>query len=114
MARAGRPLIEVLLDDLPSEGYNPAPMGRTLPKPDESPGSPIVGDRIRAARERAGLTQSAAAARHSGHVAVQYWSDVERGRRSPSLEWLWEAARAIGCNPHSLDERLASKRWPKA
>jgi transcriptional regulator with XRE-family HTH domain len=73
----------------------------------------LPGASIRAAREKAGLTQAAAAARMPNSVAVQYWSDVENGHRSPSLEWLWEAAKALGCNPHGLDERLASKRWPR-
>lgn len=99
------------LDPLPSPGYNTAPMGRTIQRPDE-PG-PAVGDRIRAAREKTGLSQGQAADRHVARPSAQYWSDVERGRRVPSLEWLWEAAKAIGCNPHSLDDRLASRRWPK-
>lgn len=72
-----------------------------------------VGERLRAARERAKMTQKAAADLTGAKVTVQYWSDVENGRRTPSLEWLWEAARALGCNPHTLDERLATKRWPK-
>ena len=76
--------------------------------PDPALDSPAA--RLKAARERAGLSQSAAAARMPGSVAVQYWSDVERGRRKPSLEWLWDAAGAIGCDPHELDSRLASNR----
>lgn len=66
-------------------------------------------DRLKAAREAAGLSQSQAAAKMPGRVTAQYWSDVERGRRAPSLEWLWEAARAVGCDPHGLDGRLASR-----
>lgn len=69
-----------------------------------------TGDRIRAARQQAGLTQAAAAARMPGAVSFQFWSDVENGRRHTSLEWLWEAAKALDCNPHDLDERLASRR----
>lgn len=101
----------VELDALPSPGYSPPGMSPPSTTPDPDPSSPAA--KLKAARERAGLSQSAAAARMPGSVAVQYWSDVERGRRRPSLEWLWDAARAVGCNPHSLDERLASKRWPK-
>lgn len=103
------------IDPLPSEGYNPPPMGRKIQRSEggDATGGPSIGDRIRAARDRAGFTQGQAAGRMPNNVTVQYWSDVENGRRTPSLEWLWEAARAIGCNPHSLDERLASKRWPK-
>lgn len=66
--------------------------------------------KIRAARDKAGLTQGQAAGRMPGSVAVQYWSDVERGRRTPSLEWLWHAAWALGCDPHSLDLRLQTNR----
>lgn len=98
------------LDALPSPGYYPPSMSPTPTTPDPAPDSPAA--KLRAAREKAGLSQSAAASRMPGSVAVQYWSDVERGRRSPSLEWLWDASRALGCNPHSLDVRLASKRWP--
>jgi transcriptional regulator with XRE-family HTH domain len=72
---------------------------------DDTPGA-----RLRAAREAAGLSQAAAAARMGGDVSAQYWSDVERGRRKPSLEWLWEAAQALGCDPHGLDERLQTSR----
>jgi transcriptional regulator with XRE-family HTH domain len=72
---------------------------------------PTPGDRLRSARIKAGLSQADAAARMPGKVTSQYWSDVENNRRRPSLEWLWEAARALGCNPHHLDERLASKRF---
>lgn len=67
-------------------------------------------DRLRAARQRARLTQAEAAARMPGKVAVQYWSDVENGRRNPSLEWLWDAAQALGCDPHGLDDRLQASR----
>lgn len=65
-----------------------------------------IGARLRSARIRAGLSQSEAAARLPRPVAVQYWSNVETGRRNPSLEWLWDAAAALGCDPHDLDGRL--------
>ncbi|HEU5116815.1 MAG TPA: helix-turn-helix transcriptional regulator, partial [Isosphaeraceae bacterium] len=103
------------LDTLPSPGYSLAgmspPKSKSAPTPDPDPSSPAA--KLRAARERAKLSQGEAASRMPGRVTIQYWSDVERGRRKPSLEWLYEAAKAIGCNPHSLDERLASRRWPK-
>lgn len=99
------------VDSLPPKGYNHAPMGRKLKPPAEGPGSEPtpIGERIRAARERANLTQGEAAARMPNSVKVQYWSDVERGRRTPSLEWLWEAAGALGCDPSKLDGRLARR-----
>jgi transcriptional regulator with XRE-family HTH domain len=69
-----------------------------------------AGRRLEVARLNAGLTQRDAAARMPGNVTPQYWSDIERGRRRPSLEWLWEAAAAIGCDPHDLDPRLQTNR----
>jgi DNA-binding transcriptional regulator YiaG len=81
----------------------------TLPGP---PPDSVAG-KIKAARDKAGLTQGQAAARMPGNVAVQYWSDVERARRTPSLEWLWNAAKAIGCDPHALDERLQANARAK-
>jgi transcriptional regulator with XRE-family HTH domain len=79
--------------------------------PDPAPDSPA--SRLRAARESARLSQAAAAAGMPGRVTIQYWSDVENGRRTPSLEWLWNAAKAIGCDPHALDERLQANARPK-
>lgn len=96
------------LDALPPAGYYPPGMS------DPPPDSPAA--RLRAARLKAGLAQLDAAAAMRSPVTIQYWSDVERGRRVPSLEWLWEAAQAIGCDPHALDERLQTnrgKRKPK-
>lgn len=102
------------LDRLPSQGYKPAPMGRTIKRPTDGPEpQPPIGERIKAARTKAGFTQAQAASRMIMKVAAAYWSDVENGHRKPSLEWVWEAAQALGVNPHSLDERLASKKWPK-
>jgi transcriptional regulator with XRE-family HTH domain len=63
------------------------------------------GERLRAARLAAGLTQAAAA--KSLGVTVQTYGDYERGRRNPTLDWLWAASRAIGCNPAEIDDRLA-------
>jgi DNA-binding XRE family transcriptional regulator len=74
----------------------------------------LQGMRLRTARMAGGLTQAESAQRMlNSKATAQYWSDVENGRRVPSLEWLWGAAQALGVNPHTLDERLASKRWPK-
>ena len=61
--------------------------------------------RLRAARDAAGLTQSALAARLG--LAPQYLSDLERGRRplSPRLA-LWIAS-TMGWAPGDLDPGLA-------
>ena len=69
-----------------------------------------VRPQLKSARLAAGLSQ-AAVARSLG-ITTQTYGDYERGRRNPTLDWLWEAARAIGCNPKSLDPRLASKVTP--
>jgi transcriptional regulator with XRE-family HTH domain len=90
------------LDLLLPPGYYPTMT--TEPPPDS------VAAKIRAARVKAGVTQAEAATRMPGSVGVPYWSDVERGRRAPSLEWLWEAAQALGCDPHWLDDRLQTNR----
>jgi transcriptional regulator with XRE-family HTH domain len=68
------------------------------------------GDRLRAARIAAGLTQAEAAARMPGKVSARRWSDMENGQRVPSLEWLWDAAMALGVDPSGLDERLAARK----
>lgn len=102
------------LDRLPSQGYKPTRMGRTIKRPKDGPEpQPPVGERIKAARTKAGFTQAQAAGRMVQRVTAAYWSDIENGRRKPSLEWLWEAAKALGVNPSKFDDRLASKRWPK-
>lgn len=64
--------------------------------------------RLRAARERAGLSTRDVAARLG--ISQPYYTRVETGGRKPSLDWLHEAARAIGCDPAELDPRLASDR----
>jgi len=66
-----------------------------------------LAERIRAARESAGLTQQQLAdAIGSGKMAV---SEAERGVRVPSLEWLHRAAVALKCRPSDLDPRLTDR-----
>lgn len=65
------------------------------------------GDRLRLARAAAGLSQASLAARLGCRAA--YVSDVERGRRTPTLDWLWEAADRMGANPRDLDSRLEDR-----
>jgi hypothetical protein len=43
-------------------------------------------------------------------TTARYWSDVEVDRVRPSLEWLWDAAMALGVDPSGLDERLAARK----
>ncbi len=61
--------------------------------------SPVLGARIRAARERSGLTQGEAGApRYSG----AYVSAVEHGHHLPSLEALVALAWNLGADPGDL------------
>jgi hypothetical protein len=66
------------------------------------------GTRLRAARIAAGLSCETAGRRCSPPISGQSWGDAERGR-TRSLDWWHSAALALGIDPHSLDERLASK-----
>ena len=70
-------------------------------------GKPTPGARLRAARERLGLSLAEAAARFDPPISKQSWGDAERGRYR-SLDWWYSAALALGIDPHTLDERLAS------
>lgn len=67
------------------------------------------GRAIQRKRLRAGLSQAQAATRMPGSVSAQNWSDIENERRRPTLEWLWNAALALGCDPHELDDRLCPR-----
>lgn len=54
----------------------------------------LVGRNVRRARERAKLTQEQFADK-SG-FSQQYISDLERGRRNPTIVTLYELAQALG------------------
>ncbi len=60
----------------------------------------IVGQNVRLARLAAGLTQEQLADR-SG-FSQQYLSDLERGRRNPTVVSLWELAQALDTTPIAL------------
>ena len=65
---------------------------------------PTLGARIRARRQALGLTLAVVAPRAG--VSVSYLSDVERGRRLPSLDALDRIARALSCVATDLLEGL--------
>lgn len=60
--------------------------------------------KIKAAREDSGLTQAQLAERVNLHA--RSITDIEIGRRTPSLEVVHAIAVALGISPHTLDSRL--------
>lgn len=60
----------------------------------------LVGENVRRLRIAAGLTQEQFAER-SG-FSQQYISDLERGRRNPTVVTLFELASALGATPVEL------------
>ncbi len=60
----------------------------------------LVGRNLKRIRVERGLTQEELAER-SG-FSQQYISDMERGRRNPTIVSLWELAQAIGATPVDL------------
>jgi transcriptional regulator with XRE-family HTH domain len=70
-----------------------------------------AGARIRGARETVGKTQADVAALLG--VSMPFISDLERGRRKASLEWLRDYADALGVPRSSLSADLADRK-PKA
>lgn len=60
----------------------------------------LVGANVRRLRQARGLTQEQFAER-SG-FSQQYISDLERGRRNPTIVSLYELATALGAGPIDL------------
>lgn len=63
------------------------------------------GGRLKAARERAGLSAAQLAAKLS--ISPERINNIEAGRCNVSGDWLWLAAGAIGCRGSELDPSLA-------
>lgn len=57
----------------------------------------LVGENVKRLRLEQGLTQEQFAEK-SG-FSQQYLSDLERGRRNPTVVTLWELAQALGVEP---------------
>lgn len=76
-------------------------MGRTKRR---LPGAAEFGRRVRAERERQGLSQMAFAEKVGLHFT--YVSSVERGERNISLENILRLAATLGVDPAVLVERL--------
>lgn len=68
-----------------------------------------AGQRLKQAREAAGLTLAALAERMG--ATRQGISNVENGRPA-RLDWIYRAAVAIGCKPSDLDPRLTDRIEP--
>src|SRR5688572_13244659 len=63
----------------------------------------LIGDRIREARERMGMTQTALAAKLGlSRVSVV---NVERGRQRPPIHVLWQIGEQLGVEPAALIPR---------
>jgi len=60
----------------------------------------LVGRNVARLRRASGLTQEQLEER-SGH-SQQYLSDLERGRRNPTVVTLFELSQALGCQPVDL------------
>lgn len=60
----------------------------------------LVGRNVRAARQASGMTQEQLA-EESG-FSQQYISDLERGRRNPTIVSLYELAQALKSTPIDL------------
>ena len=60
----------------------------------------LVGRNAARLRDAAGLTQEALAERAG--MSQQYISDLERGKRNPTVVTLYEPAQALGVGPVEL------------
>lgn len=62
----------------------------------------LVGRNVRLARAKTGMTQERLA--EVSGFSQQYISDLERGRRNPTIVSLYEIAQALGATPVELLE----------
>ena len=60
----------------------------------------LVGRNVRRIRLEKGLTQEALA--DQSGLSQQYLSDLERGRRNPTVVTLWEIGQVLGVPPSEL------------
>lgn len=71
----------------------PRPRGRPRAAFDPAANA-AIGQRIRQARERAGLSQTAAA--QAAKITQEYLSEIEAGKKEPSLAVLRRVTTAVG------------------
>lgn len=63
----------------------------------------VVGNNVRQARHRAGLTQEQVAL--EAKIDLTYMGGIERGKRNPSVVVLAQIADALGVEPAALLKR---------
>ena len=64
----------------------------------------MVGSELRNARERVGMTQEQLA--HKAPADRSYISEIERGRRSPTVVMFLRLCRAMGVSASAIITRL--------
>ena len=69
----------------------------------------ILGRNVRAARLQRGLSQEAVAL--EAEMKRGYVSDLERGKRNPSVKAIARLARALGVSPRDLLEVPEGETW---
>jgi len=68
----------------------------------------MVGEEIRRARQKAGLSQEAVADKAGLHRT--YISLVERNKKSPTLDTLFRICQAIGVSATAIVKKVEDKR----
>lgn len=64
----------------------------------------MLGDELRKARNKAGLTQEQVAAR--ARISREYVSQLERNRQSPTVDMLLRVCRILGVSAARIIERV--------
>ena len=62
--------------------------------------SEMFGQALKRWREKRGLTQEALA--HEAHITTNYYGQLERGKKSPTLTVVLKLCRALDCSPGEL------------
>ena len=74
----------------------------------------MLGDELRNARRKAGLTQEQVAAR--ARISREYVSQLERNRQSPTVDMLLRVCRILGTSAAEIIARIegthiGKRRW---
>jgi transcriptional regulator with XRE-family HTH domain len=68
----------------------------------------MLGEELKKARKTAGLTQEELAARANLHVT--YISQLERNRKTPTIDSLFRICKALGITASSLIEKVEKQQ----